>query len=76
EAMAIRLSATETLWGICSFAAAYNSGYAFWRAGRGKPVTVHFKLPGAKPDDDDTVLVNPAVSEDGMALTTFDKGRG
>lgn len=74
--LVFRLSAAETLWGTCAFAAAYNWGYGFWRVGAGAPVAAKFVLPGADPHDDAGVLVNPALSEDGLAITTFSKGRG
>ncbi|WP_180982533.1 DUF1176 domain-containing protein [Methylocella silvestris] len=80
DPIVIRLSVTETLWGICDQAAAYNFAYRFWIAGPGRPKgarAVAFATPGhtaANPDS--SVLVNPSLSENGLILSSSNKGRG
>ncbi|WP_395666037.1 DUF1176 domain-containing protein [Methylocella sp.] len=72
EPIAVALSATETLWGLCDLAAAYNFAYRFWIVGPDGARPAAF--PGA--DQDGPVLTNPGLVRDGLALAMFEKGRG
>ncbi|MFM9859827.1 DUF1176 domain-containing protein [Pseudoxanthobacter sp. M-2] len=80
--MAVTLAGDRTLWGVCVSAGAYNFTYEFWVAGAGKPQPARFEVPGAGAvmsmgeDDDYAALVNPGLSDDGMVLSAFSKGRG
>ena len=80
--VAVSLPGGRTLWGTCISAGAYNFTYDFWVAGNGKPQPARFEVPGAGAvmsmgeDDDYGALTNPGVSEDGMVLSAFAKGRG
>ncbi|WP_187148700.1 DUF1176 domain-containing protein [Methylocella silvestris] len=80
DPIVIRLSATETLWGICDQAAAYNFAYRFWIAGPGRPKGASaavFETPAlAAPDSDSSVVVNPSLSDNGLILSSNNKGRG
>ncbi len=71
--LVIRLSPSLLLWGVCTQKAAYNTAYVFWVVGDGKPRPARFDLPGRKPDLDPGMLINPALSDDGMTLTAFNK---
>jgi hypothetical protein len=75
DPIAVRLSPTRTLWGMCSYRAAYNFGYRMWLSGEGRPATVDFTAPGETPDDP-AELTNPSLAEDGSTLDSFAKGRG
>lgn len=76
--MAFRLSDTQTLWVVCSFAAAYNTGYTMWLAGPEGSHEVDFSVPGAAAgaDQSPAVLVNPSLNPDGLGLNAIDLGRG
>lgn len=80
--MAVSLPGGRTLWGTCVSAGAYNFTYEFWVAGSGKPQPARFEVPGAGAvmsmgeDDDYAALVNPGLSDDGLVLSAFSKGRG
>lgn len=80
--MAVSLSGGRTLWGVCVSAGAYNFTYDFSVAGTGKPQPARFEVPGAGAvmsmgeEDDYAALTNPGLSDDGMVLSAFAKGRG
>lgn len=80
--MAVTLPGGRTLWGVCISAGAYNFTYDFWIAGSGKPQPARFEVPGAGAvmsmgeEDDFGALTNPGLSEDGLVLSAFSKGRG
>jgi hypothetical protein len=76
QEMVVRLSASQTLWGLCSDAAAYNFDYRFFVAGQGRPKVAAFTAPGLVQDRDSGVLTSPSLSDDGMTLTSYAKGRG
>ncbi|PZQ47301.1 MAG: hypothetical protein DI556_17670 [Rhodovulum sulfidophilum] len=71
--LAFALGGGATLWGLCDFAAAYNTGYRFWvvEASGSHPAT--FVIPGV--DGDPAVLVNPSLNPDG-SLGALNLGRG
>lgn len=74
--MVVGLSAGQTLWGLCSDAAAYNFDYTFFVAGQGRPKPAAFTAHGLVQDRDSGVMTSPALSDDGMTLGSFAKGRG
>lgn len=80
--MAVSLPGGRTLWGTCISAGAYNFTYEFRIAGGGAAVPARFEVPGAGAvmsmgeDDDFAALTNPGLSEDGLVLSAFAKGRG
>jgi hypothetical protein len=80
--MAVSLSGGRTLWGTCVSAGAYNFTYDFRIAGGGATVPARFEVPGAGAvasmgeEDDSGALTNPGLSEDGLVLSAFAKGRG
>ncbi len=74
--MVVGLSAGQTLWGLCSDAAAYNFDYRFFVAGQGRAKPAAFTAPGLVQERDAGVLTSPALSDDGMTLGSFAKGRG
>lgn len=78
EPIAFRLSDAQTLWGVCSFAAAYNTGYTMWLVGPDGADKVDFSVPGLARtgDDDPSVLVNPSLNPDGLGLNATNLGRG
>lgn len=74
--MVVRLSPNETLWGLCSDTAAYNFDYAFFVAGQGRPKAAAFTAPGLVQDRGPGILTSPSLSDDGMVLSSYAKGRG
>jgi hypothetical protein len=74
--MVVRLSANQTLWGLCSQPAAYNFDYTFFIAGQGRPQSAVFAAPGLVQDRGPGVLTSPSLSDDGMTLGSYAKGRG
>jgi len=74
--MVVRLSPSMTLWGLCSSPAAYNFDYKFFVAGQGKPKLAAFTAPGLISERDPGVLTSPGLSDDGMTIYAFAKGRG
>jgi hypothetical protein len=82
QEMAVTLPGGRTLWDVCVSAGAYNFTYDFWIAGTGKPQPARFEVPGAGAvmsmgeEDDYAALTNPGLSDDGMVLSAFSKGRG
>ena len=74
--IAFGLSDTETLWGLCAGAGAYNVAYRYWIVGPDGAAPADFALPGAGPDDDPALLTNAGLAPDGLALNAFAKGRG
>jgi hypothetical protein len=73
--IAIRLSPSLMLWGICSSAGAYNFFYDFSLVDNGKVRPVVFEIPKSLGESSGT-LTNPSLSDDGLSITQFDKGRG
>ncbi|MBB3971554.1 DUF1176 domain-containing protein [Hansschlegelia beijingensis] len=71
----LRLEGGKALWGVCTYLAAYNGGFRMWLAGPEGASQVNFAPPGEKPDDA-AELTNPYLSEDGLILNAFAKGRG
>ena len=73
--IAIALTDGSTLWGVCDFAAAYNTDYRFWIAGSDGARPASFDIPG-RAGDDPAVLTNPALLPDGLGLAALALGRG
>lgn len=73
--MAVRLSGVLTLWGVCESAGAYNYSYGFWLVEDGTLKPALFELPESLGGSVEG-LTNPYVSDDGLTLSEFDKGRG
>ena len=46
--IAIALTDGSTLWGVCEFAAAYNTDYRFWIAGSGRRPAGLLRHPGPR----------------------------
>ena len=67
--------ASLIIWGICSSQGAYNASYDFSMVENGVAHPVAFELPAGLGETNAT-LTNPYVSEDGLTLSQFDKGRG
>lgn len=82
EPIVARLSARQTLWGICNWAAAYNIGYSFFVVAEGQVTAVAFEVRGSSNGRFQdgvsvlTELVNPSISEDGLTLSATNAGRG
>ncbi|MCB5176147.1 MULTISPECIES: DUF1176 domain-containing protein [Microvirga] len=72
----IKLSPSQTLWGVCSQAAAYNFDYEFYVAGQGRPKPAAFTAPGFAQERGASVLTSPGLADDGMTIGSFAKGRG
>ncbi|WP_164924381.1 DUF1176 domain-containing protein [Sinorhizobium fredii] len=82
EPIVARLSARQTLWGICNWAAAYNIGYSFFIVAEGQVTPVVFEDHGSSNGRFQngvsvlTELVNPSISRDGLTLSATNAGRG
>ncbi|WP_271168043.1 DUF1176 domain-containing protein [Hansschlegelia plantiphila] len=76
DVSAIRLTASKTLWAVCETQAAYNTTYRMWIAEGDTAAHADFLEPGATPSDDSSTLTWPTLSEDGLTMAAFDKGRG
>jgi hypothetical protein len=76
DPIAFRLSDTQTLWGLCAEAGAYNVAYRYWIVGPDGAAPADFALPGDGPEDDPALLTNAGLSPDGLVLNAFAKGRG
>ncbi|WP_182084119.1 DUF1176 domain-containing protein [Aureimonas sp. ME7] len=63
------------IFGICSFAAAYNSGTEYWLADQKGVRQLSFLVPGEDGSDFDG-LVNAGLDEHGLTMIDFNKGRG
>lgn len=75
--LVIRVSPRLTLWGICYVRGSYNEQSTFWLVGDGTPRQVAFPLPdGLSWTDGPSILENPNVSEDRLALQSNPRGRG
>ena len=76
--MAFRLSATETLWGVCTIAGAYNIDYIMWIVGPDGARKADFTVPGVPLSDGEDVadMTNPSLSADGLGINATAKGRG
>jgi Protein of unknown function (DUF1176) len=74
--MVFRLSPSQFLWGLCMQPAAYNFDYTFFVAGQGRAQPADFTAPGLEQDRGAGVLTSPSLSEDGMVLNSYAKGRG
>jgi len=75
DPVAVRLSGGRTLWGVCSYQAAYNFGFRMWIAGPKGAALGAFVAPGETPDDP-AELTNPYLSDDRLTLNALAKGRG
>jgi hypothetical protein len=75
DPIAVALSPSQTLWGVCWSNGAYNLLYHFFQAEGGKAHAIVFEMPPAigKVDNE---LVNPALAEDGKTISSFYLGRG
>lgn len=71
----IRLSPSILLWGICTNAGAYNFFYDFSLVENGKVRPAVFEMPKSLGESNGT-LTNPSLSDDGLSISQFDKGRG
>lgn len=71
----IRLSPSIMLWGVCTSAGAYNFFYDFSLVENGKVRPVVFEIPKSLGDSSNS-LTNPSLSDDGLSISQFDKGRG
>jgi invasion protein IalB len=74
--MVFRLSPSQFLWGLCAQPAAYNFDYTFFVAGQGRAQPAAFTAQGFEQDRGPGVLTSPSLSEDGMVLNSYAKGRG
>jgi hypothetical protein len=75
DPIAIVLSPSQTLWGVCWSNGAYNLLYHFFLAEGGKAHAIVFEIP-AVIGEVGNELVNPALAEDGKTISSFYLGRG
>jgi len=73
DIVATELGGGNTLWSVCSNAAAYNTVYRMWIVAGGAVKKANFPAAGT---DDSAELMNPSLSEDQYKLSSFGKGRG
>jgi hypothetical protein len=71
----MRLSPSLMLWGVCTSAGAYNFFYDFSLVENGKIRPAVFEIPKSLGHSSGT-LTNPSLSDDGLSISQFDKGRG
>ena len=76
--LAFALSDTETLWGVCAIAGAYNIDYTMWIVGPDGARKADFAVPGVPLGigEDAADLTNPALGPDGLGIDATAKGRG
>ena len=75
EPIAISLSETQVLWGVCNSAGAYNVFYDFFLVEGDKVRPADFELPPPLGRSGKQ-LVNPVLSKDGLSISSWDMARG
>ncbi len=75
EPIAISLSETQVLWGICVGSGAYNVFYDFFLVEGDEVRPVNFELPPTLGESGKQ-LVNPELADDGLSISSWDMARG
>jgi hypothetical protein len=75
DPIAVALSPSQTLWGVCWSAGAYNIFYHFFLAEGDKAKPMVFELPSVIGETGNE-LINPGLAEGGTTISSFYLGRG
>ncbi len=73
--LAFDLGGGVTLWGVCGYAAAYNTSFGFTILDADGARPADFEIPGRPPDMPES-LTGPSLAVDGLTLHALDLGRG